>query len=337
MIRSALFALSLAASALAQADPSTLPGVRLPLQWSSDESTVSIGEEKLATPAQIAAMKRNLAGLVEIVGAMPYFAKPVGFSSLPTVSIQVGASPFWRAGHTVPIEATVDWAAMMHRLTPDGKLRVVKPPLSNEDYAGDGIQLWVNTLGCILPESPVLSDSLGGIWGKPSEDVDERGFPRFDRCIALTSRTQPLLVPVSRERVLKVLIATNDERIKAIEGFKKVALTQDRGMYDVEMRQFNERDAALRRMMSSMSAADRKSPAIVAVQYFVDQSSTTVWTSASDPQALRLIEPNRAFFDLNRIGDVQLITVPREASGDAEVTARLFAQLDWKSLKARAR
>jgi hypothetical protein len=149
-------------------------------------------------------MLRQLEQITRVMATMPVFAKPVGFSARAQTDLGVRTDPQWREDRVLPIEGGAVISTYPH-YERDGTLRVVRAPLIDSDYSGFGVDITVNSLGCVLEGDPMFKDAQGGMWMMPRQDSSEEGLPRFTRCIVVTSHKEPLYVRVSRERIHKAV------------------------------------------------------------------------------------------------------------------------------------
>lgn len=296
------------------ADPKATPGI-----WRAQVRTGS----RTASPAEHA-FTTQLDDIAASVHALAFLNPPVGFSVEPHVAL------LGRDSRTRMLTGEYILYIIPHTIRPDGSVDIAPP---GHGFEGLQFSIAANATACILGESSAVqySDVDGALYPAPVVG-SYQGHPTFNDCVILTRRNVPPIVPATRERVLRILIRQNVE-------------------LPVVMR-------ALQTQLDVMSAADRAAPAFLdgGVLYRMQLGqaaggnlfASAVGKAPDDALLQALVQPNPAFFDTTRPGDIQLLSIVTPCSaryrrqsqwcaGYGDLFDRLEGSLDWPVLTAIVR
>ncbi len=177
-----------------------------------------------------------------------------------------------------------------------------------------------------------------------------RGHPIYDaECVVMTNRPEPLYLPVTRERYMRLEIL--GMRAKVARTRKEInyeALdAKFRALYDSAFKVSDQMIAARQATLDAMSPSERAAPAAIRHNDIADSTLA----APGDPDAVRLITLNPAFFDRTlpaSKAQIIIVDLPFVQSGIAPAHSpdeperrahgeRIRDHLDWAALETMVR
>jgi hypothetical protein len=313
---------------VAQGNPATMPGVMLSLQDATGVGA-ELGPGQPATRAQITTFRTALLGVTAVLQTMPFFAKPVGFSTAPQIGLNEPGSGAWRNTKTAPLVGYASLTAYEHFVDQAGKLRIVAMPLRGDDRPGATLTVLVNSLGCVFSDAPYFTDGTGPVYISPGPmGLDEHGNTKAAKCVFVTQRKLPIVVPVTRERVLQHAIADATDAVKEIETMQAAVPAARRADYAKPVAERRARLSKLQGILSAMSASDRAAAAVI------NLDPETIFASEGDATRLPIVDANPKFFDVSRLDQIQVLAV---RFGLSSREGEYMPQINWPALLNLAR
>jgi hypothetical protein len=318
----ALAALALAAPAGAQQDtgPNAGANVRGVVRPAPAPSLAGV------PAAHRPAVERTLRRLLDATMRSPVLASPVGFDLGPTLH---GYTPR-NASANPPLAAYVTGHIFWQAYQP-GIGRVAPTPVSMAAFyvvVNDITRIWSGL-------ERWARDEQGQMYWEPARDGERGGFPYYSTdVVVLTNIARPIIVPVSRERVLRHELATHRKTLAALHASQSELRATSAACV-----------AAVEGRLAALSATERAAPAhlsLVAPPGTPRGARCTYLVDADAPHARRIAVENPDFFDpsLPRTA-VQLIMVDHSALGKRtgrgwrlEATERIRHGIDYAALAA---
>lgn len=215
------------------------------------------------------------------------------------------------------------------------------------------IQVDLNKASC-LGLNRMTGEDAGGQFYRDMPELtrDAHGHLAAGDCVLLTHRTEPLLIPVTRERYLQWQVADARKKVAESEpdAATKAAMAQHPD--DEGFKQMARLRASLKsyadakaQALASLTPAEKSAPAWVQLDVNVNMNrpdanpfDTEPLTDAAAPGAHEVFAYNPRFFDRALPATApQLLTVAggRSASADqSDIGQRILGQLDWHAIEA---
>ncbi|HXT72001.1 MAG TPA: hypothetical protein VN700_19760 [Vicinamibacterales bacterium] len=266
------------------------------------------------TPAMVKEFGTHLVEIAEVFKRTPFLAAPQGwvmFQHPDVHSAEEWSHP--RGDRHWPISGALQLRAS--NFEPDGRTVY-------DTGTAFVINIGVNDLSCALDNNgPWAEDAAGTMFREVETPAEsEHGFPAYQQCLLITHRTEPMFVPVTLERVIRVRIAAIQKRVTELKS------VMDTSASEAIAKQ-------LETMLAGLGAPDRRGAAFA--------QGGLLDNPLSFREGRRVVEANPAFFDAARPSDVQLLTLfvdcMREGCTSRPAIDNIIRQLDWKAVDALVR
>jgi hypothetical protein len=315
LLTTVLAAAPLSPAGAQSVDPRAVPGVWKPVFDLTNSP--NLAPDRPASAAQVRAMKQELLAIVDILHAMPVFARPVGMIAQPLVGVGEGGT--WPGSRRWPLAGRAGVKILEHWVD-GGKLR------ADGSGAEFGFGVQVNSLECVFERAPAFQDAIGPIFDRPPEVATVDGRLHAGGCTLLTRSAEPPFVPVTRARMLALFVAQIDSGLKELEPMLPHLSGEGRANVQATVTAQRARQQRYRQWLATWSTEERNAQAVLG-----PPTGESPFAAHSDA-GIGLVEPNPRLLDPSRPTDVQLITVR-----DFKVPAwqQVEAQIDWGALRAR--
>ncbi len=279
--------------------------------------------------------------VLAIVRRMPAMAPAAGFEAVPHTFVTLenaDQSDNPRLPKFARIEVTVNLVPFE---------RTASGVEGNERDTAGSVTVVVNGLEHVgaMPKGEGWADEQGAFIQDPEEPVEmAHGFPVYqdgnlDKWLLMRRHDVPVLAPVSRERYLSVLIRQRQDEVKRVEERRaKIPAGVPASVVatvDEALTQQRAQLAVLQKQLSSMSAADRRSPTILGSSGAGEPLS---FVTPGEGNAVVFFNP--ALMD-PKLGPAapQTLSVRVRGNDDLfpDLGARLEEQIDWAALNGLLR
>jgi hypothetical protein len=304
------------------------------------------------TAADVAAYQARAASIFGLYHALPQLANPVGFDVISHALIELRDID-GDADSDVPHPKQ---AAQIFQVQLTPVLEALRPGEVRGEQA-DLIafaDIRVNDLSCLTTSARNAAHDAAGnfYWQVPTPTRTFNGYSVYDHggdqeCMLMTSRKVPLFVAVTRERFLKAIVVARRAKLDTVraDNAKMAALLSklpdsDRSMLtqiDSLTGVLRQTLAADERRLAALSPAERQSPAYVTNKPLTIGLHLPDPVDANDPDAMPLVELNRALFDRSLPRDApQIITVVVWGSDSPDfqkrISERFRSEIPWGAL-----